>query len=130
MYIKDSMEIVSKDIHSQRLSLYTGGIAAIFASTCCLGPFLLVTAGLSSATTLYFITAAEWSRPFFIMVALIALIISYRYIWSSAPVNYSVKECSNQRKVLPYKIFFAFVSMLIILALMLPYIATDDVHNV
>lgn len=124
------MEIVRENIFTQRLSLYTGGVAAILASICCLGPFLLVTVGLSNATVLYFITAAEWSRPFFIVVALIGLIFSYRYIWNPTPSNYSVEACSIQQNMMPYKVFFAFVTLLIILAFMLPYIAIDDAHNI
>ena len=114
------MEVARGNLHTQRFSLYTGGIAAILASICCLGPFLLVTVGLGSATVLYFITAAEWSRPFFIVVALISLVFSYRYIWHLTPSSYSIKACSAQKNMMPYKIFFAFVSLLIILAFMLP----------
>ena len=124
------MEIVRENLLIQRSSLYTGGIAAILASICCLGPFLLVTVGLSNATVLYFITAAEWSRPFFIVVALIALIFSYRYIWNPTPSSYSIEACSIQQNMMPYKVFFAFVTLLIILAFMLPYIAIDDAHNI
>jgi len=124
------MEIVRGNLHTQQFSLYTGGIAAILASICCLSSFLLVTVGLSNATVLYFITAAEWSRPFFIVVALIALIFSYRYIWRPIPSSYSVEACSTQQNMMPYKVFFAFVTLLIILAFMLPYIAIDEAHNI
>ena len=124
------MEILKENLSAQRLALYTGGVAAILASICCLGPFLLFTIGLSSATVLYFITAAEWSRPFFILIALIALMYSYQYIWHPTPSNYSVETCSTKKNMMAYRVFFTFVTLLIILVFMLPYIATNDAHNI
>jgi len=66
---------------STRIALSIGGMTAILASICCLGPFLLVTLGFSSAWILYLLTLTEWSRPFFIVLALIALCFAYQRIW-------------------------------------------------
>jgi len=64
-----------------RGALYTGGIAAILASTCHHISFLLATLGLSNTKILYIVTIADWSRMFLIAVALIGLFISYQHIW-------------------------------------------------
>ncbi len=60
-------------LHSTRIPLYTGGVAAILSSICCIGSFLFLTIGLSGSTSLYLITLAEWSRIPLLVVALVAL---------------------------------------------------------
>ncbi|MBL7590294.1 mercuric transporter MerT family protein, partial [Escherichia coli] len=52
--------------------LAAGGIAAILASACCLGPLLLVALGFSGAW-IGNLTVLEPYRPIFIGAALIAL---------------------------------------------------------
>jgi len=52
--------------------LLAGGVAAILASTCCLGPLLLVTLGFSGAW-IGNLTVLEPYRPIFIGVGLLAL---------------------------------------------------------
>ncbi len=70
-----------------RIALCAGGASSVLASICCLGPFLLVTLGFSSAKILYFMTLADWSRPFFILLALAALLFSYNSIWGSTSAH-------------------------------------------
>ncbi len=53
-------------------ALLVGGLAAILASTCCLGPLVLVALGLSGAW-IGNLTLLEPYRPFFIAGALVAL---------------------------------------------------------
>jgi mercuric ion transport protein len=108
-----------------RFALYTGGISAILASTCCLGPFLLVTLGLSNAWILYLITVADWARPFFILLALITLGVSYQYIWGSFTVRKTDGIRMRQKELMPYKVYFLFVVFLVAAMLMLPYFAQN-----
>lgn len=54
-----------------RGALFAGGLAAILASTCCLGPLILVALGFSGAW-IGNLTALEPYRPIFIGVALVA----------------------------------------------------------
>jgi hypothetical protein len=42
-----------------RIALCTGGMSAVLASICCIGLFLLVTLGFSSAKILYLLTLAD-----------------------------------------------------------------------
>ena len=55
-----------------RGALFTGGLAAILASACCLGPLVLIALGFSGAW-IGNLTVLEPYRPIFIGVALVAL---------------------------------------------------------
>ena len=63
-----------------RTALFAGGLAAILASTCCLGPLVLITLGFSGAW-IGNLTALEPYRPIFIGVALVALFFAWRRIY-------------------------------------------------
>ncbi|MBW4976614.1 mercuric transport protein, partial [Roseovarius mucosus] len=63
--------------------LAAGGIAAILASACCLGPLLLVALGFSGAW-IGNLTVLEPYRPIFIGAALIALFFAWRRIFRPA----------------------------------------------
>jgi mercuric ion transport protein len=104
-------------------ALYAGGIAAILASTCHHISFLLATLGLSNTRILYIVTIADWSRPFLIIVSLIALFISYQNIWRIPFTYKSGRNNSISPSKLTDKIFFSFITMLIIIVFMLPYVA-------
>ena len=64
-------------------ALLVGGLAAILASTCCLGPLVLVALGLSGAW-IGNLTLLEPYRPFFIAGALVALFFAGRRIFRPA----------------------------------------------
>ena len=61
-------------------ALATGSVAAILASTCCLGPLVLVALGFSGAW-IGNLTVLEPYRPIFIGTALVALFFAYRRIF-------------------------------------------------
>ncbi|MDP1346390.1 mercuric transporter MerT family protein, partial [Klebsiella pneumoniae] len=67
---------------SGRSALALGGLAAILASTCCLGPLLLVALGFSGAW-IGNLTVLEPYRPLFIGAALVAMAFAYRRIFRS-----------------------------------------------
>ena len=69
-----------------RAALAAGFVSAILASTCCLGPLVLITLGVSGAW-ISNLTLLEPYQPFFIGAALVALFFAYRRIWS--PVAWS-----------------------------------------
>src|SRR5260370_16605515 len=64
-------------------ALFVGGLAAIVASTCCLGPLVLVALGLSRAW-IGNLTLVEPYRPFFIAGTLVALFFAGRRIFRPA----------------------------------------------
>lgn len=65
---------------SEKNPLVIGGLAAVLASACCLGPLILVSIGLSGAW-IGQLTRLEPFRPWFLVVSLIALAFPYVAPW-------------------------------------------------
>ncbi len=103
-------------------ALLVGGLAAILASTCCLGPLVLVALGLSGAW-IGNLTLLEPYRPFFIAGALVALFFAGRRIFRPAQACQPGEVCAMPRTRRIYKIVFGIVSALVIVALVYPYVA-------
>ena len=103
-------------------ALLVGGLAAILASTCCLGPLVLVALGLSGAW-IGNLTLLEPYRPFFIAGALVALFFAGRRIFRQAQACQSGEACAAPRTRRIYKIVFGIVSVLVLVALIFPYVA-------
>lgn len=105
-----------------RGALLTGGVAAVLASTCCLGPLVLITLGFSGAW-IGNLTVFEPYRPVFIGVALVALLFAWRRIWRPAIVCRPGKVCAVPQVKRAYKLLFGIVAALVLLALAFPYLA-------
>lgn len=101
--------------------LMAGGVAAILASTCCLGPLLLVTLGFSGAW-IGNLTALEPYRPAFIGVALVALAFAYRRIFRPPRACNPGEVCAIPRVKKAYKIIFWTVATLVLVAIAFPYV--------
>jgi len=102
-------------------ALVVGGLAAILASTCCLGPLVLVTLGLSGAW-IGNLTRLEPYRPFFIAGALVALFFAGQRIFRPAQACSPGDVCAVPRTRRIYKVLFVAVSVLVLIALVFPYI--------
>jgi len=103
-------------------ALLVGGLAAILASTCCLGPLILVALGLSGAWIAN-LTLLEPYRPFFIAGALVALFFAGRRIFRPAQACQPGEVCAVPRSRRIYKIVFGIVSALVLIALVYPFLA-------
>jgi len=103
-------------------ALLVGGVAAILASTCCVGPLVLVALGLSGAW-IGNLTLLEPYRPFFIGGALVALFFAGRRIFRPAQACAPDEVCAVPRARRIYKIVFGIVSALVLIALVYPYVA-------
>ncbi len=103
-------------------ALFVGGLAALLASTCCLGPLVLVALGLSGAW-IGNLTLLEPYRPFFIAGALVALFFAGRRIFRPAQACQPGEVCAVPRTRRIYKIVFGIVSALVLVALIFPYVA-------
>jgi mercuric ion transport protein len=99
-------------------TLLAGGLAAILASTCCLGPLVLVALGLSGAW-IGNLTRLEPYRPFFIVSLFFAGRGIFRPIGECRPGE----MCAVPRTRRIYKIVFGIVSALVLVALVFPYVA-------
>ena len=102
--------------------LVAGGIAAVLASTCCLGPLVLVALGFSGAW-IGNLAVLEPYRPWFIGAALIALFFAGRRIFRRADVCKPGEVCSLPTTRRAYKALFGIVAGLVIVALAFPYVA-------
>ena len=105
-----------------RGALVTGGLAAILASTCCLGPLVLIMLGFSGAW-IGNLTVFEPYRPIFLGSALVALFFAYRRIFRPATACKPGEVCAISQVNTTYKTLFWVVAALVLIALVFPYIA-------
>lgn len=103
-------------------ALFAGGLAAVLASTCCLGPLLLVTLGISGAW-IGNLTRLEPYRPLFIAIALAALFFAWRSIHRSTEVCKPGEVCALPHTRRLYRLVFWTSMGLTSLALVYPYFA-------
>jgi mercuric ion transport protein len=104
-----------------RVALFAGGIAAILASTCCLGPLVLVLLGVSGAW-ISNLTVLEPYRPLFIGAAIAALFFAWRRIFRPAPACKPGEVCAVPQVRTAYKMIFWGVAALVLAALAFPYV--------
>lgn len=102
--------------------LAAGGLAAILASACCIGPLLLVSIGLSGAWVAN-LQVLEPYKPMFLGVALLAMIFAYRRIYRAAAECKPGELCALPQTQFMYKMMFWIVIALMLIALTFPYFA-------
>lgn len=109
---------------TEKLTLVGGALAAMVASVCCLGPFVLVTVGISGAW-ISNLAAFEPYRPISIGVAVVFMVLAYRKIYGAPPPEACEPGtlCALPQTNRVYKIMFWMVSALVLLALVFPYFA-------
>lgn len=105
-----------------RGALYVGGLAAILASTCCLGPLVLLLFGFSGAW-IGNLTALEPFRPFFVAAAVVALFFAYRQIFRPAVACKPGEVCAVAQVRTTYKALFVLVAILVLIAVSFPFVA-------
>lgn len=105
-----------------RSALFAGGLAAILASTCCLGPLILLSLGISGAW-IGNLTLLEPYRPIFIGAALIALFFAWRRLFRAPAACRPGEVCAIPQVNATYRLLFWIVAALIVVALSFPYVA-------
>jgi mercuric ion transport protein len=113
--------IVMSESKSGRGSLFAGGVAAILASACCLGPLVLITLGISGAW-IGNLAALEPYRPWFIGAALVAMVFAWRQIYRPADACQPGEVCAVPQVRTAYKVVFWIVALLILTALAFPFV--------
>jgi mercuric ion transport protein len=106
----------------ENIALAAGGLSALLASACCLGPLLLVSVGLGGAWVGN-LSALEPYRPVFIGAALVAMVFAYRRIYQPVAECAPDEVCARPQTRRAYKLLFWTVSGLVLLALGFPYLA-------
>lgn len=102
--------------------LAAGGVAAILASTCCLGPLILVLLGFSGAW-IGNITMLEPYRPFFLGLALLALGLAALRLFRPATSCDADGCCIQPQTRRLHKIIFSAVVLLTLIGFVFPYLA-------
>lgn len=107
--------------NTPRSALATGGLAAILASTCCLGPLVLVALGFSGAW-IGNLTVLEPYRPLFIGAAFVALFFAWRRIYRPVTACKPGETCAMPQVRTAYKAIFWIVAVLVLIAMLFPYV--------
>lgn len=107
---------------SEKRSLAIGGLAALLASACCLGPLILVSLGLSGAW-IGQMTRLEPYRPWFLIVSMIALGFAYRRIFRPLAECQPGEVCAVPSVRRAYRWLFWIVTALVLVAFGFPYVA-------
>lgn len=102
-------------------ALLAGGLAALLASACCLGPLVLVGIGVSGAW-IGNLTLLEPYRPLFLAVALVALFFAARRIFRPAADCRPGEVCAVPAVRRGYKAMFWAVAGLVVVAFGFPYV--------
>lgn len=100
-------------------ALLAAGMAAVLASTCCIGPLVLITLGFSGAW-LANLTALSPYRPIFIVLSLVALWLAWRRIKPRAAVCAPGEVCAAPPVQRSYRALFWFTAGLVALTLVMP----------
>lgn len=103
-------------------TLLAGGLAALLASACCLGPLLLITLGLSGAW-ISKLTVLEPYQPIFIGAALVALFFAGKRIWRPVAQCAPGEVCALPRVRRTYQLLFVGICALVLMVLVFPLIA-------
>lgn len=103
-----------------RGALFAGGLAAILASTCCLGPLVLVARLLRCL--IGNLTVLEPYRPLFIGAALVALFFAWKRIYRPVQACKPGEVCAIPQVRATYKLIFWIVAVLVLVALGFPYV--------
>lgn len=114
--------IPSEDQAPHRFALFAGGLAAILASACCLGPLVLLALGISGAW-IGNLTALEPFRPYFLGAAVIALYIAQRRIFRPAATCTPGEICAVPTMRNAYRMLFWIVLGLLVIAFAFPFVA-------
>ncbi|GAC1420911.1 MAG: mercuric transport protein MerT [Acidobacteriaceae bacterium] len=102
--------------------LALGGVAALLASTCCLGPLVLFALGVSGAW-ISNLTKLEPFRPYLIGAALVTLAFGAKRILRPAAACEPGEVCALPQAQRGYKVLFGITIALVIVALLYPYLA-------
>lgn len=109
------------DPQNGRGALAAGGVAAVLASTCCLGPPVLIMLGFSGAW-IGSLAVLEAYRPIFIGAALVALFFAWRRIFRRVDACKPGEVCAAPQAQRAYAILFWLVAALVVIALVFPLV--------
>ena len=107
---------------NERIALAAGGVAALLAGACCLGPLVLVSLGVTGAWLAY-LPRLEPYRPVFLGAAALALAFAWRRIYRPAAQCKPGEVCALPPVRRGYQIGFWSVATLLAFMFVYPYFA-------
>ncbi len=113
---------MSTDGRAESGVLAAGGVAALLASACCLGPLVLVTLGFSGAW-IGNLALLEPYRPWFLLTTVLALLLAARGIFRPARHCDSPEVCARPHLQRIQRLIFGAVLALALLGFVFPYLA-------
>jgi mercuric ion transport protein len=102
--------------------LALGGITAVLASSCCLGPLILVMLGFSGSW-IGNLSVLEPYRPLFLGFTMIALLVAAVYIFRRPQACEPHEICSHPKSRKVQKIVFSVIALLALVGFAFPYFA-------
>lgn len=111
-----------KSTKSGVFTLMAGGVAAVLASICCVGPLVLVLLGFGGAWVSN-LRVLEPFRPVILGIAIMFLVLAYRKIWKPAAACEPGTICAMPHTQRLYKTLFWLVALLILASFGFPYLA-------
>lgn len=102
--------------------LLAGGLAAVLVSTCCLGPLVLISLGVSGAW-IGNLTTLEPYRPALIVAAVVALAVVWWRVWRPVAACESGLICAFLDVNHSDKTLFWIVLALVVVAIGVPLVA-------
>lgn len=97
-------------------------LAAVGASACCVGPFLLLSLGIGGAW-ISTLTALEPVRPFFIILTLIFMALGYRKLYLMPDRCEAGESCATSDVQRRQRLMFWLSSAFILILLAFPWVA-------
>lgn len=102
-----------------RSSIVAGILAAVVASACCVGPLVLLFAGIGGAWVGK-LTVMEPYRPFFIGLTLLFLGLAFRRLYLVPQVCVPGTPCADPRTIKRQRLIFWMTSTLLLSLLAIP----------
>ena len=103
-------------------SLIPGVLAAIGASACCVGPFVLLALGIGG-TWVGSLTAMQPYRPFFVGLTLLFLGLTFRKLYLVPQVCTPETPCADPGTIQRQRLTFWVVAVLLQCLLAVPWLA-------
>ena len=106
----------------ERAALAAGGLAALAAGACCLGPLALVSIGVTGSWLAY-LPRLEPYRPLFLGAAVLALAFAWRRIYRPAAECKPGEVCAIPHVKRGYRFGFWSVAAMLVVMFVYPYFA-------
>lgn len=118
--LKGNAQAKASDTSKKQGSLLIAMLAAIGASSCCVGPLLLVSLGVSGAWVSSLQALTEY-QPYFIAVTLLFMFLAFRRLYLIPQSCKPGKVCADPKVLYKQRVIFWVLLVFIILLISFPW---------